>query len=195
MQRFYKPNELAEMLQLTPERIANLVQAGQVRGYLIDGEMRIGEEDLEQYLASCIITTPVAIESNGLLRKIPQISADSGSEVPKQCRTFGGQATFTYTGSVPTGTTIWPGQKTSYKMRFVASQWAALLEEFRGKEVRAGLNFSHPESGSFGAWIKLNWNTKMGPAAYVGGILVHEGYAQRPRPGWITILKEESAHP
>jgi hypothetical protein len=65
-----------------------------------------------------------------------------------------------------------------------------LLNTFRGQEVRAGLNFSQPEEGSFGHWIKEHWNTKMGPAAYVGGILIAEGYAVRPKPGWIRIFEQ-----
>ncbi len=193
MQRLYKTQDLADLSNLEPERIARLVKSGQLRAYLIDGELRIGEEDLERYLAGCVVQpAQMACSISSHDSAVMRPSDTSGTEQRRGCPTFGGQATFVYCGSVQTGTTVWPGQRTSYKLRFSAEQWSALLQAFRGKEVRAGLNFSHPEPGSFGEWIKIHWNTKMGPAAYVGGILINEGYAKRPRPGWIEVFAEPS---
>lgn len=107
----------------------------------------------------------------------------------RQCATFGGKATFPYTGSVATGTHVWPGKNAHFKLTFTKEQWDELLTAFDGEEVPAGLNFATPKQGSMGAWIKEHWHTKMGPAAYVGGILIAEGYAERPRRGWIRFKK------
>ncbi len=191
MQRFYTLHNLADLMSLQDERISSLVESGRLKAYRIDGEIRIGEEDVTQYLTGCVVQVAQRPTVNGTGTRAVEIPSTAEPAVHRQdCRTFGGQATFAYSGSVLTGTIIWPGQRTSYKLRFDAKQWAALLEAFMGKEVRAGLNFSSPEPGSFGEWIKIHWNTKMGPAAYVGGILINEGYAERPRPGWIKIFAE-----
>lgn len=188
MQKFYKPEEVAGLLSLDSELVISLIQSGQLRGYLIGNQTRIGEEDLKQFLEKCVVPTVFSSVSSAMRNGGMVTVRPSDADQRKECPTFGGQATFSYCGSAATGTIIWPGKKVSYKLRFDADQWAALLVEFRGKEVRAGLNFSHPESGSFGEWIKIRWNTKMGPAAYVGGILIQEGYAERPRPGWIRFF-------
>jgi hypothetical protein len=39
-----------------------------------------------------------------------------------------------------------------------------------------------------GQWIQENLPTKMNPACYVGGLLIEEGYAERPRAGVIRFL-------
>ncbi len=186
MPGFYKPEELAEMLQVENKTIHELVRTGLLRAYRIGGELRISGQDLATYLESAVeqVTTTSPETPLPTHRAPTNQSADHARE----CPTFGGQSTFTYTGSVTTGTIIWPSKKATYKLKFDANQWALLLSTFQGKEVRAGLNFSTPEPGSFGAWIKEHWNTKMGPAAYVGGILIAEGYAERSRPGWIKIF-------
>jgi excisionase family DNA binding protein len=179
---------LAELLKVEEDLILKLVHSGQMRGYLIGTQVRIREDDLASYLEQAVAANA------GLRRGLTGSLASSTASEPEKhkCPTFGGQSTFTYLGSVLTGTTIWPSKKANYKMQFDAGQWASLLESFRGKEVRAGLNFSQPEEGSFGDWIKRNWHTKMGPAAYVGGILIAEGYAARPRPGWIRVFEQRS---
>jgi excisionase family DNA binding protein len=187
MQKFYTQEGLAELLSLELDVIAELVRTGKLRAYSIAGELRIGEADLEQYLAGCVVQSTAPANGNDISKVEPSQEGER-----KECKTFGGRTTFVYSGSVLLGTTIWPGQRTSYRLRFDADQWAAMLAAFRGKEVRAGLSFSNPEAGSFGQWLKIHWNTKMGPAAYVGGILIHEGYAERPRPGWIKIFGEST---
>jgi excisionase family DNA binding protein len=190
MKKFYEISDVAESLSLNSEAILDLINTGRLRGYSIKGQVRIGEDDLREYLETCLIVPTKHLDATA-----QNDNAGLGtrflSEPQKECPTFGGQAKFMYSGSVLIGTTIWPGKKASYRMCFDAAQWNALLETFRGKEARAGLNFSQPESGSFGEWIKINWKTKMGPAAYVGGILIKEGFAERSRPGWIRFFGAE----
>ena len=194
MTSFYSEEELAALLKVDLEIVRHLVQSGQLRAYRIGGEVRIGESDLAKYLDQSVVKTQP--ESSGSTSSgsteeavAPASPTDQGNR-DRECPTFGGQSSFSYSGSVATGTIIWPSKKANYKLRFDAAQWALLLKTFRGKEIRAGLNFSQPELGSFGHWIKENWETKMGPAAYVGGILMAEGYASRPRPGWIKIFEQ-----
>jgi excisionase family DNA binding protein len=177
--QFYTPDQLANLLHIEHDHLLTLVNNGHLRAYRIANEIRIAAPDLQAYLDTCRITT------NGTT---PPVTTPVTSD-RKTCPTFGGQATFTYTGSVPTGTTIHPGTKATYKLHFNANQWQELLTAFQGKTIRAGLNFAKPEPGSMGAWIKEHWNTKMGPAAYIGGILNAEGYATRSKPGWITFHK------
>jgi excisionase family DNA binding protein len=185
MTRFYTPDELAQVLSVDAAVVLDLVASGRLRAYRIGEHVRISETDLQQYLETAIVSTPHPAEQPA--------AAPPSAETRKECPTFGGQASFTYLGSVATGTTIWPSKKASYKLVFDAAQWALLLDTFRGKEFRAGLNFAKPEPGSLGAWIKEHWNTKMGPAAYVGGILISEGYADRPKPGWIRVFGQAQA--
>lgn len=179
------------MLKVSSEVIHRLIESGQLRAYRIGSELRIGESDLAKYLDLAVVNASPAPAGEGTAaaREGKWVAAEVDRH--KECPTFGGQSTFSYSGSVATGTTIWPSKKANYKLRFDATQWALLLQTFGGKEVRAGLNFSVPEAGSFGHWIKEHWNTKMGPAAYVGGILIAEGYACRPRPGWIRLFAQE----
>src|SRR6185312_6296290 len=184
MTSFYSEEDLAALLKVDLEVVHQLVQSGQLRAYRIGGEVRVGESDLAKYLDQSVVIAQLATPVTTREAPAPASPADHGIR-DQECPTFGGQSSFRYSGSVETGTIIWPSKKANYKLRFDAAQWALLLKTFRGKEIRAGLNFSQPEPGSFGHWIKENWETKMGPAAYVGGILMAEGYASRPRPGWI----------
>ncbi|MEP7364876.1 MAG: helix-turn-helix domain-containing protein [Acidobacteriota bacterium] len=185
MLKFYAPEELAQILNVGVTLISNLVSSGQLRAYRIGDHVRVGEADLQAYLERAVVNATQADYP-------PQKTAfPAAAETRKECPTFGGQSSFIYTGSVTTGTTIWPSKKQTYKLQFDATQWALLLATFQGKEIRAGLNFAKPEPASLGEWIKQHWNTKMGPAAYVGGILITEGYAARPRPGWIRIFAQE----
>ena len=183
MTRFYTLEELAQVLSVDAVVVSDLVAAGQLRAYRIGEHVRISEADLQQYLDTVVVGTA----PTGQVPTSPPPVGDARKEIP----TFGGQASFTYTGTVTDGTTIWPSKKAKYKLSFDTTEWALLLDTFRGKEIRAGLNFAKPEPGSLGAWIKEYWNTKMGPAAYVGGILIAEGYADRPRPGWIRVFAQK----
>ncbi len=189
MTHFYTTEELAALLKVDVEVIHQLVQSGQLRAYRIGGELRIGDTDLASYLEQAVVTTVPAQRGSATDSVTASPPAAQGVR-DQECPTFGGQSTFSYSGSVATGTIIWPSKKAKYKLQFDATQWEMLLETFREKEVRAGLNFSQPGEGSLGHWIKQHWNTKMGPAAYVGGILIAEGYASRPRPGWIRVFEQ-----
>jgi len=174
--QFYTTDQVASLLCIDAHHLLNLVKIGSLRAYRVGDQIRISAPDLQAYLDTCRITP----------NSTPILPATTTAE-PTTCHTFGGQATFTYTGSVRTGTSVRPGTKATYKLHFSAEQWRDLLTAFCGKTIRAGLNFAHPEPGSLGAWIKEYWHTKMGPAAYVGGILIREGYATRSKPGWITF--------
>ena len=190
MMIFYTPKELAALLKVDIEVIHHLVKSGQMRAFRIGDEVRIGENDFANYLEQSVVTAIPAQQTSTMNPATPDLVLAPDGNRPKECRTFGGQSTFSYSGSVATGTIIWPSKKANYKLRFNSEQWALLLDTFRDKEVRAGLNFAQPEEGSFGQWIKQHFDTKMGPAAYVGGILIEEGYASRPRPGWIKLFAQ-----
>jgi excisionase family DNA binding protein len=189
MTHFYSAEELASLLKVDVDLIHQLVQSGHLRAYCIGGELRIGDADLATYLEHAVVAVDPVKRGSAADPVTPTPTPAMQGVRDQECPTFGGQSTFSYSGSVTTGTTIWPSKKAKYKLQFDAAQWQMLLDTFRGKEVRAGLNFSQPEEGSFGHWIKQHWNTKMGPAAYVGGILIAEGYASRPRPGWIRLFE------
>ena len=174
IQKFYTPDEIVSLLSIDAEHVTAMVTAGKLHAHRFGDQIRIAASDLQEFLDTC------------------RINATNGTLAPatidrKNCPTFGGQARFTYAGSVTTGTTIQPGTKATYKLHVSADQWQSLLHTFRGKTIRAGSNFATPQPGSLGAWIKEHWQTKMGPAVYVGGILIAEGYATRSKPGWITI--------
>jgi excisionase family DNA binding protein len=182
LQQFYTPEQIASLLRIDHQDVDRLINNGSLRAYQIASQIRISGSDLQAYLDT------VRITANGNTTTPP---GSAHSAAGKTCATFGGQATFTYHGSITTGTTFTPGTKATYKLRFTSDQWQELLTAFSGRTVRAGLNFASPETGSLGAWIKEQWHTKMGPAAYVGGILINEGYATREKPGWITFYESK----
>jgi hypothetical protein len=107
---------------------------------------------------------------------------------PKILSTWGGgEELFTYSGSVKTGTSIGYGNGFKSRARITASQYQDILEQFAGKEVPIGTSISNPPANSVGEWVKANVN-KSGLMSYIGAILVHEGFATKPKRGWIRFV-------
>lgn len=107
---------------------------------------------------------------------------------PKILSTWGGgKALFTYGGSVKTGTIIGYGDGFKSRAKITASQYEEILRQFAGKEVPVGTSIDNPPPGSVGEWIKANIN-KSGLMSYIGAILVHEGFAEKHKRGWIRFV-------
>ena len=95
----------------------------------------------------------------------------------KELKTWGGGSTFSYKGSVATGTAITFGQ-TNAVVKITKEQFEQLLMAFRGKSVKAGTSRDMAPAGSLGHWLQQNV-TRTATASYVGAILVDEGYAEK----------------
>jgi len=50
--------------------------------------------------------------------------------------------------------------------------------------VRVGTVFHAPPPNSLGEWIQKNRKTRMNPTYAIAGLLIAEGYAERPEPGY-----------
>ncbi len=170
--KFMTPDGACGALQIDIADLLNLVQRGQLRAHQIAGQLRFSAENFKAFLNGC------AVHGDAEAPMAPR----------RDCKTFAGRKKFSYVGSVETGTKIWVGTAMLSPLRFTKEQWAALLGQFREKTIPAGLSFDKPEAGSMGDWIQANWKTKIGPATYVGGILIAEGYAERTRPGEIRFF-------
>lgn len=91
--------------------------------------------------------------------------------------TWTGKSHFKYEGSVGKETHIWFG-KNKRPVTVSASQYAKLLDHFKGQEVQVGTSRDKTQSGSLGEWLQINV-TRTAIASYVAPILVKEGYAHR----------------
>jgi hypothetical protein len=98
----------------------------------------------------------------------------------------GGPEQFQYEGSISTGTDIRYGTDFACKATITAVDYQPILRRFTGKEVQIGTSKDRPPSGSVGEWVKANIN-RSGLMSYIGPILVDEGYAMKPRSGWIRF--------
>ncbi len=88
-------------------------------------------------------------------------------------KTWAAKSKFSYTGSVKQGTRITYGR--GFSLSISASQYAELLNHFRGTTVDIGTSRTDPPRGSVGEWLQSNV-TKVAIASYVGPILIVEGY-------------------
>jgi hypothetical protein len=101
-------------------------------------------------------------------------------------KTWGGQSSFEYSGSVETGTEIIYGK--GWKAKVSAQNYIELKRHFMGRIVPAGTSRTEPPSGSLGDWLQTNV-TKAAIACYVASIIVIEGYAKRIGKHDICIIK------
>ena len=90
--------------------------------------------------------------------------------------TWAKRSTFSYEGSVKTGTKITFGKGFSVKVN--AEDYSSLLSHFRGQVVNIGTSRTTPPSGSVGEWFLCNV-MKTNMASYIGPILINEGYAEK----------------
>ncbi len=100
--------------------------------------------------------------------------------------TWAGRSSFSYEGSVETGTVIQYGQ--TGKSRVTASKYKELRDHFRNNTVSVGTSHTSPPPGSLGAWL-LAKVTPVGIASYVAPILIYEGYAAKVGRSEIRITR------
>lgn len=183
--KLLSPEEVASILRVDPGDVLTLIEKRTLRAYKLGSIVRIAEDDLER----CLESSATGVEGTEGNEPPPGALARNHSQARvRLCKAFGGRATFRVSGHVDTGVQIWPGDMRS-PISFPKEKLDALLAYGRSRgEMRVGLTFSGPEEGSLGHWIQEKLPTKMNPACYVGGLLIEEGYAERPRPGVIRFL-------
>jgi hypothetical protein len=93
---------------------------------------------------------------------------------------------FAYTGSVTDGTTIQYGEDFKWTAKISAVDYARILQRFSGRQVQIGTSKDTPPVGSVGEWVKANVN-RSGLMSYIGPILIEEGFAVKPKRGWIRF--------
>jgi excisionase family DNA binding protein len=185
--KLLSPEEVASILQVGPDDVLTLIEERTLRAYKIGRFVRIAEDDLERCLEASATETGETEPSPGTL-----IGNHSQPGV-RFCKAFGGRATFRVSGHVDTGVRIWPGSM-RYPISLSKEKLDALLAYGRSRgEMRVGTSFSEPGEGSLGQWIQQNLPTKMNPACWVGGLLIEEGYAEKPRHGVIRFLPRRRA--
>jgi len=183
--KLLSPEEVAAILRVDPGDVLTLIEERTLRAYKIGSIVRIAEDDLER----CLVASSTGVDGTEENEPPPSALVRNHSQPGvRLCKAFGGRATFRVSGHVDTGVQIWPGSMPS-PISFPKEKLDALLAYGRSRgEMRVGLNFSDPGEGSLGQWIQEKLPTKMNPACYVGGLLIEEGYAERPRPGVIRFL-------
>jgi hypothetical protein len=92
--------------------------------------------------------------------------------------TWAGKSSFSYSGSVNQGTKISYGKGGAYSITVSGSQYAALLNNFRGRTVEIGTSRTDRPRGSLGEWLQANV-TKAAIASDVGPIRIAGDYAAR----------------
>lgn len=99
--------------------------------------------------------------------------------------TWAGKSSFSYTGSVKSGTIITYGS--GFSLSVSADQYTKLLNYFEGRTINIGTSRTNPPRGSVGEWLQANV-TKTAIASYVGPILISEGYAEKAGGPYIRFL-------
>ena len=102
-------------------------------------------------------------------------------------KTWKEKSTFSYTGCVKQGTKIVYGRKSPPKF-ISATQYAKLLNHFRGHIVDIGTSRDNRPPGSVGEWLQQSKVTKIAIASYVGPILIAERYAEKAGGSKIRFL-------
>jgi hypothetical protein len=90
--------------------------------------------------------------------------------------TWAGRRSFSYEGSVETGTKIVFGK--GFSAKITASAYKSLLQHFHGQVVNIGTSRTSPPVGSVGEWMMKNV-IKQALTSYIGPILIYEGYAEK----------------
>jgi excisionase family DNA binding protein len=178
MQRFLSSDEVATLLGVETPEVLSWIEDGELRAFKLGNGFRIGESDIERFLATREHKPASALAING-----------NGGEQVRLEKTFAGRSQFRVSGNVKAGARIWPGQMQS-GLFFSREFFEKMLAHFEGKELPAGLIFSGPEPGSLGEWIQRNLPTKMNPTYCVAGLLAAEGYAERKGAGVIRFLPD-----
>ena len=100
--------------------------------------------------------------------------------------TWNGKSTFSYVGTVETGTIITYGQ--GRRIKVTAQKYAALRQNFLNRVIPVGTSRTMPPCESLGAWLKTNV-TLTAIASYVAPILILEKFAERIGRNNICIIR------
>jgi hypothetical protein len=95
-----------------------------------------------------------------------------------ELETWASRSSFSYEGSIQTGTIIYFGTDGQYSMLITKQHYHDLLDHFIGSTVKAGTSRTDPQTGSLGEWLMAHV-TRTAIASYVGAILMYEGYAEK----------------
>ena len=93
-----------------------------------------------------------------------------------ELKTWAGQSSFAYTGSVRDGTEIIYGS--GFKVNLSPENYSNLIKHFSKNTVDIGTSRDAAPKGSLGEWLQKNV-IKTAIASYVGPILIKEGYAEK----------------
>jgi excisionase family DNA binding protein len=177
METVFTPDEVAEILKIDVATVQELIATNQLGSVRLGNHVRIRETDLRNCLQQSTAGRP-------------EIAVENGARF---CRTFGGRAKFRVEGSIENGARIWPGSKAQYPIICSKEFFESLLKKHRGQTIRAGLSFSDPGAGTLGAYVQKELKTMMNPTAYIAGLLVNEGYAERSERGYISFFSRRKA--
>jgi excisionase family DNA binding protein len=169
---------MVESLGVGPEFLRAEIAKGRLSAHDLGGEIRVSEKHLDEYLAKCLI---------GQVTR--QTETPASAEQPwREVPTFAQRKAVRVSGNVETGARILMGEM-RYPIVCDAMFFSDLLAAFADRGVvRAGTSFSGGEPGSVGAWIQERLGTKMNPTYAILGMLIAEGYAERPKRGCVRIL-------
>ena len=170
MEPIYTTDEVASLLKIETAVVQNLIDTGRLNVVRLGNQVRVRERDLNRCLEENTSSNEIVEESGHRL-----------------CSTFAGRTEFRVKGSVEEGARIWCG-KARYPTKCSKEFFEGLLREHRGRTLKVGLSFSDPGEGTLGAYVRQELNTFMNPTAYIAGLLVEEGYAERPERGYIRFF-------
>jgi excisionase family DNA binding protein len=169
--------QTAELLQVAVPDVLQLIDEGRLRAVRIGADWRVPETALDR-LAEAPPPRPAA-------SPLAQLPLGAGE---RWCPTFAGRKDFRVRGGVAEGAVIWPGPKAG-PMALPKSFFTAMLREFAGQTLPIGMEFRRADTGTLGRWVQDNLPTRMNPTCYIAGLLVTEGYAEKPpERGYIRFL-------
>lgn len=99
---------------------------------------------------------------------------------------MGGRSSFSYTGTVSSGTEIFFGN--GGHVTVTGAQYNALRKHFLKRIVSVGTSRTDHEEDSIGRWLKENV-CSVAIASYVAALLIEEQYAERREKYHIRVLR------
>ena len=130
---------------------------------------------------------------DGILQKNAELREDRNSRSNENViKIWKEKREFRYKGSVKDGTQVIVEELEDENVMISSLQYYDLLSKFRGKTVNIGLPDSNNEipDDSLGSWLRDNVR-RIPLAAYVGPILVKEGYAEKGDDVAFITFKQE----
>ncbi len=108
------------------------------------------------------------------------------------CGNPGRRTEFTYEGNLDSGIII---KFTSCNINISTVFLKAVIDHFKGREVKGGFSMTSPTPGGFGQWVKSNSRTlnetPLSPrhGSFIAAILKEMGYLQSYTDGNAIILR------